>query len=145
MTARGRLSLILFSGDYDRVHYALVMASAAAATGRPATLFLTMGALRLLLAEHPGGLPGWGALAASPDGITALERDARHARDGLATIEELLAACVEFGVAVSVCAMGLKAEGLSRADLRSDVPLSEGGMVSFLAEAERDGGRIVFI
>jgi len=33
--AAERLSLIVFSGDYDRVHYALAMASAALATDRP--------------------------------------------------------------------------------------------------------------
>lgn len=143
--ADGRLSLVVFSGDYDRVHYAFVMASAAAATGRAATLFLTMGALKALLAERPEGLPGWAALAATPDGRTALERDARHAETGLATLEELIAACVDFGVAVRICDMGLKAEGLARADLRTDVPVTEGGVVSFLAEAEKDGGRIVFI
>lgn len=145
MTARERLSLILFSGDYDRVHYALVMASAAAATGRPSTLFLTMGALKVLRAAGPDGLPGWNALGPTPEGIPPRERDARHAADGLATMEELIAACVEFGVTISVCEMGLKAEGLTRADLRGDVPLTEGGVVSFLAEAERDAGRIVFI
>ena len=145
MSERGRLSLVVFSGDYDRVHYAFVMASAAAATGRPVTLFLTMGALKVLLAERPEGLPGWAALAAAPDGTTAPERDARHAGSGVATLEELIAACVDFGVDIRVCDMGLKAEGLTRADFRDDVPVAEGGVVSFLAEAEKDDGRILFV
>src|SRR5690606_4478873 len=98
-----------------------------------------------LRAAGSDGLPGWGTLAGTAEGIPPRERDAGHARDGLATMEELIAACVEFGVTIAVCEMGLKAEGLTRADLRSDVPLTEGGVVSFLAEAERDAGRIVFI
>ena len=145
MTARDRLSLIVFSGDYDRVHYAFVMASAAAATGRPTTLFFTMGAMKSLLAEQADGSPGWTRLAPTPDGIKADERDRRHAADGIATLEELICACVEFGVTVRVCEMGLKAEGLSVAEFRTDVPVNEGGVVSFLAEAENDRGRIVFI
>ena len=48
-------------------------------------------------------------------------------------------------VTVRVCEMGLVAEGLALADLRSDIRVTEGGMVSFLAEAEDDGGRIVFV
>ena len=57
----------------------------------------------------------------------------------------LIGACVEFGVTFRVCEMGVKAEGLSLDNCRTDVPISESGMVSFLAEAEKDGGRIVFI
>jgi hypothetical protein len=41
--------------------------------------------------------------------------------------------------------MGLKAEGLSRDDFRTDVPVSEGGIVTFLAEAEKAASRIIFI
>ena len=37
-----KLSLVVFSGDFDKVHYALVMASAAAAIDTPVTLFFTM-------------------------------------------------------------------------------------------------------
>jgi peroxiredoxin family protein len=145
MTGHGRLSLIVFSGDYDRVHYALAMASAAAATARPATLFFTMGALRALLADRTDGIPGWAALAPSAGGLTAIERDASHSEAGIATMEELIAACVEFGATVRICEMGLKAEGLSAANFRADVPVIAGGLVSFLAEAERDNGQIVFI
>jgi len=145
MTAHGRLSLIVSSGDYDRVHYALAMASAALATNRPVTLFFTMGALKALLADRPDGIPGWAALAPAPGGATAIERDTRHGDTGIATMEELIAACVEFGTTFRACEMGLKAEGLSDSDFRPDVPVVVGGLVSFLAEAERDGGRIVFI
>jgi hypothetical protein len=44
-----------------------------------------------------------------------------------------------------VCEMGLAAEGLSSQDFRTDLAITECGMVSFLAEAENDNGRIVFI
>lgn len=143
--ASDRLSLIVFSGDYDRVHYALVMASAAAATNRPVTLFFTMGASRALLAAQPDGAPGWTALSDTDDGISAIDRDANHGKAGIATLEELLEACIELDVTVQVCEMGLKAEGLSTLNFRTDISFSEGGMVSFLAESEKDGGRIVFI
>ena len=57
----------------------------------------------------------------------------------------MIAACSELAVSFRVCEMGLVAEGLSLSDLRRDVAVAVGGMVSFLAEAEKDGGRIVFI
>lgn len=143
--SRDRLSLIVFSGDYDRVHYALVMASAAAATNRPVTLFFTMGASKALLAPKPDGAPGWAALSATDDGISASDRDANHAKAGIATLEELMGACAELDVTMWVCEMGLKAEELSLSGFRKDVTITESGMVTFLTQSEKDGGRIVFV
>ncbi len=145
MTGRDRLSLIVFSGDYDRVHYAFVMASAAAATNRPVTMFFTMVAIKALLAPRPDSSPGWAALAPTDIGKSAVDRDSAHDKAGIATLEELIQACVEFDVTVRVCEMGLIAEGLSSRDFRADIAVTEGGMVAFLAEAEKDSGRIVFI
>ena len=45
------LSIIFFSADFDKIHYALVMASAATAIDITVTLFFTMGASRALLAS----------------------------------------------------------------------------------------------
>jgi peroxiredoxin family protein len=142
---RERLSLIVFSGDYDRLHYAFVMASAAAATNRPVTMFFTMGAIRALLTPRSDSSPGWAALTPADNGQSPEERDAAHAKAGIATLEELIGACAELDVTMRVCEMGLIAEGLSSSDFRNDLAIAEGGMVSFLAEAEQDGGRIVFI
>jgi len=144
-TGRDRLSLIVFSGGYDRVHYAFVMASAAAATNRPVTMFFTMGAIKALLAPRRDTSPGWGALAPADNGEKAVDRDSAHAKAGIATLEELIKACVEFDVTMRVCEMGLVAEGLPSGEFRTDIEVTEGGMVSFLAEAEIDSGRIVFI
>ena len=40
------LAIIVYTGTYDKVHYALAMASAAAAVGRPVQLFFTMTAIQ---------------------------------------------------------------------------------------------------
>ena len=101
MATRHRLSLIIFSGDFDRVHYAFAMASAAAATDRPVTMFFSGRALRFFLAEAADGTPGWAALAPAENGKTAIERDTELCNDGIGTIEELAMACVELNVAFS--------------------------------------------
>ena len=145
MTGRDRLSLIVFSGDYDRVHYAFVMASAAAATNRPVTMFFTMGAIKALLAPGTNNAPGWAILGPGENGETPVDRDSSHAKAGVATLEELLLACADMNVTMGVCEMGMVAEGLAATDLRDDVSVTQGGMVSFLAEAENDNGRIVFV
>ena len=49
-----RLSLMVFSGDFARVHYALVMASSAAAINVPVTVFFTMKATHAVLADEGG-------------------------------------------------------------------------------------------
>jgi peroxiredoxin family protein len=127
MASPDKLSLIIQSGDYDRVHYALVMASAALAVGKPVTLFFTMAATRALTA-------GW-----ADD-----TRETAFATDGLATFEELLVACSELDATFMVCELGLRAEKLSRDGLRDDITITEGSAVSFLSDAS-DKGAMLYV
>ncbi len=137
------LSVVVFSGAYDRVHYALAMAAAAVSINRPATLFFTMGGARALLAPDTAG-PGWYHLYPTEDGRTPREADFALTERGLGAFDELLGACVALGADVMVCEMGLRALGLELADLRSDVPVKPGGLVTFLTEAPR-GTAVVFV
>ena len=139
------LSIVLFAGGFDRVHYALVMASAAAATNRKVTLFFTGRALRTLLAEGEAGTPGWHGLDPADDGSRPADRDAWFTANGLAGFEELLGACVALNVTVMACEMGLKALGLpAGAPLRDDVPVKTGRVVTFLNDAPTTGA-ILFV
>jgi len=142
-TAPDKLSLVVFSGAFDRVHYALTMAAAALAVNTPATLFFTMGALRALLPPDAGN-GGWRELHHTEDGMSSADADARLLTHHLAGFEEMLSACVALGAKVMVCEMGLRAMGLAAADLRRDVPIAEGGLVTFLGDASRSGA-LVFI
>lgn len=143
-TAPEKLSVIVFSGDFTRVHYALVLASSAAAVGKAATLFFTMEACRALRKPDEAGMPGWRSIPGDERGRSGGAVDDDFAAKGVATFEELLAATVAMGVRFLVCEMGLRAMGLARAELREDVPLQEGGVVTFLNDASRDGA-IVFV
>lgn len=142
-SASAALSLVVFSGGFDRVHYALATAAAALSINRPATLFFTMGAARGLLARDAAG-PGWRHLHPTEDGTSAEEADASLCRKGLGGFEELLSACVALGARVMVCEMGLKALGLELGDLRDDVPVTPGGLVTFLTEAS-PGRAMLFV
>jgi peroxiredoxin family protein len=137
-----RLSLIIFSGDFERVHYALVMASAALAVNTPTTLFFTMGAARALLKQRDDGTPGWHALPTESRVASAAETDTALGHRSLATFDELLTACVELNGTFMVCEMGLKALGLTLQDLRTDVPFKTGGVVTFLNDASSDGAML---
>ena len=134
--APDKLSIVVFSGDFERVHYALSMAAAAAAIDRPATLFFTMGAIHMLGHRLDDGRPGWQALPG------AAKRDAEFADRGVATFEELFSACVALDVKMLVCEMGLRAVGLTAAELRQDFSIGEGGVVTFLNDASADGAML---
>lgn len=134
-----KLSVLVLSGRFERVHYALVMASAAVAIGIPTTLFFTNAALHALTSDADG--PGWRALAADGGRDGGAVDDARRAR-GVAGFEELLAACAELGVRLIACEMGLRAVGLAAADLRADVPIEVAGAVTFLADAAAAGAML---
>lgn len=122
MKSPDKLSIVLQSGAFDRIHYALVLASAALATGKPVTMLFTMEATRALV-------PGWADAA----------KEAELADKGLATFAELMAVCCEMGMRVMICEMGLRATGLARGDLDPAIEIAEGSAVSFLADASGTG------
>ncbi len=137
-----KLSIIVFSGAFEKVHYALAMAAAAAASNKAATLFFTMGASRALLADD-----GWAELpVADPsfEAASARALDETFMARGVVGFEEILASCVALEVRFMVCEMGLRALALENARLRDDVEIHAGGLVTFLADASADGA-IIFV
>lgn len=137
-----RLSLVVYSEEADKVHYAFAMASAAAAVNVPATLFFTMGAIRALMATDSEGLAGWAKMTTG-DGRSGGALDDDYRERGVATFEELIQACAALGVRTMVCEMGLRAIDLQRADLRDDIDIAEGGLVTFYSDA--GDGPITFL
>jgi peroxiredoxin family protein len=140
-----KLSIIVFSGTFEKVHYALAAAAAAAAIDMPATLFFTMEASRSLEAAGEAGRPGWHSLDVARAGCTdAAALDADQRARGVAGFDELFESCVALGVRFMVCEMGLRAIGLEGRALRDDVAIEAGGLVSFLNDAS-PGGATLFI
>ena len=137
-----KLSIIVYSGEFDKVHYALALASSAVATNQAATLFFTMGACRALLRAAADGVPGWHTLDAGPGRPPLAEIDRDYARLGVATFDELFSACVDLGVRFIVCEMGLRAAGIKPEDLRDDLTIDTAGIVTFLGDASKDGAML---
>ncbi|MCG8509484.1 MAG: DsrE/DsrF/DrsH-like family protein [Rhodospirillales bacterium] len=135
-----KLSIVVFSGEFDKIHYALVLASGSAAIGKEVTLFFTMEACRALIEPADDGTPPWRDLpVSSAQAETGGQMDDQFEARNVATFEELLLACPEMGVRFLVCEMGLKAIGLERGDLRDDIPIEDGGVVTFVTDASADG------
>ncbi|MBK1661438.1 DsrE/DsrF/DrsH-like family protein [Paracraurococcus ruber] len=114
MTAR--LGVLLLSGDHDRAHYALVLATGAAALGREVTLFATNAGCRLFLAAAP---------------LAAAAREAALEARGVAGIATLMAAAADLGIRRIVCEAGLRAEDIAPGDLAPGVEVA--GVATFLA------------
>ncbi|MGE5538362.1 MAG: DsrE/DsrF/DrsH-like family protein [Gemmatimonas sp.] len=132
----------MLSSQFERVHYALATAAAAAAIDIPALLFFTQGAVRAVAgtAERPG----WHSLGVDDSRIGGSDAAAadRAFRDrGAAGIEELLAAGGELGVEFLVCSMGMRVAGIEKADLRPDLRLRETGLTDVLSR----GGMPTFV
>jgi len=136
-----KLSLIVQSGDVDKVHYAFATAAAALAINIPTTLFFTMAATIALMGA--GEAAGWRGMT-SADGRSGAEMDAGFAARNIGTMEELISACTALGARFIVCEMGLKARDQDRGNLRDDIEIEIAGLVTFLSDAEQNG-QIVFI
>ncbi|MDB5373926.1 MAG: hypothetical protein JWP04_2568, partial [Belnapia sp.] len=103
------LGILLISAGHERAHYALVLATGAAALGRDVTLFATNAGCRLFLAEAP--------LLADP-------REAALAEVGVAGLAVLLEAADDLGLRLLACEAGLRAERLVGMPLRPRVTVA---------------------
>ncbi|NGM20983.1 hypothetical protein G3576_13245 [Roseomonas stagni] len=110
------LGILLRHGDHEAAHYALVLATGAAAVGRDVTLFATNGGCRLFLATAP---------------LVEEAREALLESRGVAGIAPLMEAARELGIRLIACEAGLKAEGLAAASLAPGVEVA--GVITFLA------------
>jgi peroxiredoxin family protein len=124
--ARPPLGVLLLSGGHDRAHYALVLATGAAALGRDVVLFATNAGCRLFLDPTP--------LLGDP-------REAALEARGVAGIGTLLAAASDFGLRRIACDAGLKAEDLAGRPLAPGVEVA--GVATFLS-AVADGQMLSF-
>jgi predicted peroxiredoxin len=118
------LGILLLSGGHERAHYALVVATGAAALGREVVLFATNAGCRLLLDPCP---------------LLTEAREAALEARGVAPVAALLPAAAELGVRRIACEAGLRAEGLADAPLAPGVEVA--GIVTFLTAI--GGGQIV--
>jgi peroxiredoxin family protein len=121
------LGVLLLSGAHDRAHYALVVASGAAALGRPVVLFAT----------NRGCL----ALCRDWSGLSNADRDAVIQARGVAGFDTLREACLDMEVRMIACEAGLLAEALDPGLLLPQVEVA--GIATFLSTV--GAGQIITI
>ena len=132
------LSLVLFSGTDDRLGAAAILASGAAAMGRPVNVFLQYWALDAFRREKVLA-PHGAATEAGPDGaelVRASQSGARH-------WSELLRQAKDIGdVKIHACALSMELFDLAAGDLDPLVDDVE-GVAAFMFDAA--SGPITFI
>jgi peroxiredoxin family protein len=154
-----KLSIIAFSGDFDKLTAAFTLATGAAAAGYEVNLFFTfwgLDAIKVKRGRSPVGkgflsrLFGvmMGGLRTAP--VSRLNfwgispRVFRHLmrKNNVATLEELVDAAKLLGINFYACEMAMHVLGLRRDDF---IPEVKGvlGVSSFLALS--DGGQTLFI
>jgi peroxiredoxin family protein len=117
------LGILLISGAYGRAHYAFVLATGAAAIGRPVVLFATNAGCAALAAD----VSAWAAGDAAVQGT------------GVAGLAELRAVAVDLGVRLIACEAGLRIAGLPADALMAGVEVA--GIVTFLSATQ--GGQLI--
>ena len=125
------LSIVVFDGHVERVHYALVMASAAAAIDRPVRLLFAGAAIVTLLPD------GWQQLGGDPAAVMERLRSR-----GIAELPALIEACHALGVRFMACELAVRAAGLEHAAADGTLGADCVGFATFLAGAPADGALI---
>lgn len=145
-----KLSMVVFSGDLDKVLAAFVIASGAAAMGLEVTMFFTfwgLGAIRqrkdwggkdikelMLQMMTPGAstqlLPSKMAFMGAG---SVMLRQMMKEKD-VASLEDLIALSRESGVRLVACGMSMDVMGVKQEELLPDIEL--GGVAMFVGEAQ---------
>ena len=127
-----KATLIVHSGDMDKIYSALIVGNGALAMGMEVTIFFTFWGLQRL---QKGGL-GKGPLSKMNLlglGKWMIRRSMKRAN--VASLERLMADFKELGGKIIACEMTMEIMGISREDLREDLIDDYGAVGTYIQEA----------
>ncbi|GIV07061.1 MAG: hypothetical protein KatS3mg017_0263 [Fimbriimonadales bacterium] len=146
-----RLSMVVFSGDLDRVLAAFVIASGAAASGMEVSMFFTFWGLTALRQKResrgktffqrlmgwmtPVGTRGLGVSKMNFGGIGAKMLRAMMRQQGVPQIEEMAQMARDLGVRIVACQMSMDVMGIHKEELVDGIEV--GGVATFLGDATK--------
>ena len=159
MTDTKKLSIIAFSGDYDKLTAVFTLGTGAAAVGYEVNVFFTFWGLDAIKQKHGRAFIGsnWltktfgymmGGLKVTPNsrfkflGIGPKLFRYLMRKNNVATLEELVEAAKALGINLYACEMAMHVLGLTRQDFIPEVK-DVLGVASFLKLSE--GGQTLFI
>ena len=148
-TVGNRVTMVVFSGDLDRVIASLVIATGAASMGLEVSMFFTFWGLAVLKKERqlagknvlekafslmtPAGIGGLGVSKMNFAGAGALMLRRMMKDKDVASVEELFAMAREMGVRIVACSMTMDIMSVKEEELIDNVEL--GGVATYLGDA----------
>lgn len=149
---RKKITLVVFSGDLDKVLASFIVATSAASMGMDVTMFFTFWGLNAIK-KNEGLLRGPGLMRKMLNllnrggskrlnlskfhlfglGTRMMKRLMRESE--IPTVDEMIALAKKLGVKMIICTTSLDVMGLSRNDFREEVD-TLAGAVAYLGEAQ---------
>jgi peroxiredoxin family protein len=144
-----RLTIVLHSGEMDKLYSALIIGNGALAMGMEASMFFTFWGLQRLRKDDVWTMPiaGLDKGPLSKMNMLGLGKwmiNERMKKANVASLEKLMADFIELGGKVMACDMTMDIMGIRKEDLREDLVGEYCGVGSFMQEA-RDSTVNLFI
>jgi len=137
----GRATIVLHSGDLDKVYSALIIGNGALAMGMEATIYFTFWGLQRL---QKGGLEKGPLSKMNLFGLGRWMIRRRMKAANVASLEKLMTDFKELGGKVIACEMTMEIMGLRRESLREDW-IDEYGAVGTYIKDARESAITLFI
>ena len=144
-----RVTIILHSGDMDKVYSALIIGNGALAMGMEASIYFTFWGLQRLqkgdaLSLPKGGLEKGALSKMHLLGLGKWMIKQRMKKANVASLEKLMADFKEMGGKIIACEMTMEIMGIGREDLREDLIDEYGAVGTYVREA-RESAITLFI
>ena len=140
-TGADRVTIVLHSGDMDKLYSALIISNGALAMGMEASIFFTFWGLQRL---QKGGLEKGPLSKMHLFGLGKWMIKRRMKKSNVSSLEKLMADYKELGGHIIACDMTMDIMGIKPSDLREDL-IDEFGSVGTYIQAARDSTITLFI
>jgi peroxiredoxin family protein len=140
-TSADRVTIVLHSGDMDKLNSALIIGNGALAMGMEASIFFTFWGLQRL---QKGGLEKGPLSKMHMFGLGKWMIKQRMKKSNVASLEKLLTDYKELGGHIIACDMTMDIMGIKPSDLREDL-IDEFGSVGTYIQTARDSTITLFI
>jgi peroxiredoxin family protein len=135
-----KVTIVLHSGDMDKMYSALIIANGALAMGMEASIFFTFWGLQRLRkdaswAMPPAGLDKGGLSKMNMLGLGKVMIEQRMKKANVQSLEGMMSDFVELGGKAMACDMTMDIMGIRKEDLREDLIGDYCGVGTFIQEA----------
>ena len=137
----GRTTIVVQSGDMDKLYSSLIIANGALAMGMEAWMFFTFWGLERL---RKGGLEKGPMSKMNMLGLGKWMVKKRMKKANVASLEELISDFKELGGKIIACDMTMQIMGIKPEDLREDLIDEYAGVGAYIQQA-RDSDVTLFI